>query len=125
MLKNKNVRLIFSLIIAVCLWLYVMGNVDPVITHHFSSVEVTMINEDELEELGLKATLESPKEVGVTIKGKRSEVNEAKKKGISAIVDVGNCDYGKNEEKIVVDLPEGSTATVQDITVEMATFNVE
>ena len=72
MLKNRNVRLIFSLIIAICLWLYVMGNVDPVITNHFGSVPVTLTNESELDELGLKATLDSPKEVSVTLKGKRS-----------------------------------------------------
>ncbi len=125
MLKNRNVRLIFSLIIAICLWLYVMGNVDPVITNHFGSVPVTLTNESELDELGLKATLDSPKEVSVTLKGKRSVVNEAKNKGISAVVDVSNCNYGKNEEKITILLPEGNTATVQEISEETATFHVE
>ena len=125
MLKHRNVRLIFSLIIAICLWLYVMGNVDPVITNHFGSVEVTLTNEAELDELGLKATLKSPKEVSVTLKGKRSEVNEAKNKGIAAVVDVSNCNYGKNEEKITIILPEGNTSTVQEISDETAVFMVD
>ncbi len=126
MLSSKRVQAILSLVIAVALWMFVMGTVDPQITYTVRSIPVEKINEDVLEELNLSATLEKPETVDVQLRGKRSDVNEAKKGKIRATVDVSNCDYGKNEAEINIVLPDKVTGViVDDISYETAIFTVK
>lgn len=125
MLSNKRIQAILSLLIAVALWMYVMGTVDPQITFTVHNIYVEAINEDVLEEMDLSAKLDEPKTVDVTLKGKRSNVNEAKKSKIRATVDVSNCDYGENETEIRIILPEKVTGVIIDeVSPETAKFTV-
>lgn len=126
MLKNKKFQAILSLLIAIGLWVYVMGTVDPTVTTTIRDVTVEKINEDVLEEKGLSAELERPHTVNIEIKGTRSNVNEAKEGEIRATVDVSNCDYGKNLAEIKVKLPDGvSGVRVESISQDAATFTVK
>lgn len=126
MLKNKKLQAILSLLIAIGLWMYVMGTVDPSVTTTIRDVKVEMTNEDVLEDQGLSAELNQPRTVNVEIKGARSNVNEAKEGEIQALVDVSNCDYGENETEIRIRLPEGvSGVRVESISQKTATFTVK
>ncbi len=126
MLRNKRFQLIISILIAIALWLYVVGNVNPTITATVRGIEVEKINEDVLEEEGLSATLKSPRMVDIVIKGGRAEVNEAKRSDIRATVDVSNCDYGENETDIKIVFPEEiSGVTVDGMSEKQAVFEVE
>ena len=126
MLKNKKFQAILSLLIAIGLWMYVMGTVDPTVTTTVHDIRVEKINEDVLEDMGLKATLEKPKTVTIVIKGARSDVNEAKEGRIRATVDVSNCDYGENEAEIEIKLPDGvSGVKIDRESQETAIFIVE
>ncbi len=126
MLKNKRIQAILSLLIAVALWLYVMGTVDPTITVTVRNITVEKTGEDVLQDLGLSATLDEPETVDVVLKGSRSNVNEAKKSEIRATVDVSNCDYGENEEEIKIVFPDKvSGVTVDSVSDETATFTVQ
>ena len=125
MLKSKRVQAILSLLIAIALWMYVMGTVDPQITFTVRNIHVEKINEDVLEDMGLSAELDEPKAVDIVLKGKRSDVNEAKKSNIRATVDVSNCDYGENETEIKIVLPEKVTGVIVDsLSPETAKFTV-
>lgn len=126
MLKNRKVQLILSLLIAICIWAYVMGQVDPKATITVSDVKVEMRGTDALDKLDLKPTLVKPKIVNVTITGKRSEVNKAKKDGIQAYVDVSTCEYGTNEGDIKIDLPNGVNGVIiEHLSQDTAMFTVE
>ena len=126
MLKNRKVQMIFSLLIAICVWAYVMGQVDPKATITVADIKVEMRGTDVLSEAGLNATLIKPKMINATITGKRSEVNKAKKEGLEAYVDVSTCEYGENEVEIKIQLPEDvSGVTVDHLTDYSATFNVK
>ena len=126
MLKSKKFQAILSLLIAIGLWMYVMGTVDPTVTTTIRDVTVEKINEDVLEDKGLSAELESPQVVNIEIKGARSNVNEAKEGEIRATVDVSNCDYGENEAEIKVKFAEGvSGVKFESISQETATFTVK
>ncbi len=126
MLKNKTVQIVLSLLIGIALWLYVVGNVNPEISATIHGIQVEKINEDTLEDMDLEATLESPKIVDVVIKGSRSDVNEAKKSDIKAVVDVSNCNYGENEGPVEIEFPdEVSGVKVDSISVETAHFTVK
>ena len=120
--RNKKGLLLISLLIAVGLWMYVMGNIDPSTT----GIKVEMRGTDFLESQNLTPTLNGPNMVTITIEGKRSQINKAKRKGIQAYVDVTNCEYGKNEGKIQIQMPDGVTeVSVEAISREMARFTVK
>lgn len=126
MLRNKKFQLIISLLIAIALWLYVVGEVDPTITADVNNIQVEMTGEDTLEELGMEATLGKPKAIDIVISGPRSDVNEAKNGEVRAIVDVSNCEYGENEEDIRIQFPDGiKRVSVINMSSEKAEFTVE
>ncbi|MBE6029561.1 MAG: hypothetical protein E7226_05335 [Clostridiales bacterium] len=125
-MNNKKILMLISLLVAIALWMFVMGNVDPSVSERVSEVNVEMQGTDTLKDNGLTATLVKPKIVSVTIEGKRSQVKKTKDKGIQAYIDVSTCDYGKNEAEIHVRLPEGVKGiTVEDISSETALFTVK
>lgn len=126
MLKNKKVQAVLSLLIAIGLWIYVIGSVDPTVTTTVRNIPVEMTNQKVLKELGMSAALVEPETVDITIKGARSNVNEAKKSEISATVDVSNCEYGENEAKIRIEFPDKISGVIVDsMSEERATFQVE
>jgi YbbR domain-containing protein len=124
-MKSNKVLMLISLLVAIGLWMFVMGNVDPQISERVSGVKVEMEGTDTLADQDLTATINKPKVVNVTIEGKRSQVIKAKKKGIKAYIDVSTCDYGKNEAEIYVRIPDGASGvSVEDISSETAVFTV-
>lgn len=126
MFRNRKFLMFISFLVAICLWVYVMGNVDPETTLKMSEVKVEMQGTDVLDNAGLKAKMIGPKVVSVTLEGKRSQVNETKKKGVEAYIDVSTCDYGMNETGINIRLPEGVTGvTVESVSAETAKFKVK
>lgn len=126
MLKNKKVQAVLSLLIAIGLWIYVIGSVDPTVSTTVRNIPVEMTNQKVLKELGMSATLVEPETVDITIKGARSNINEAKKSEITATVDVSNCEYGENEARIKIEFPDKiSGVTVDSMSEEKATFQVE
>ena len=126
MLTNKKVLMLVSLLIAIGLWMFVMGNVDPEVSERVNGIQVEMQGTDSLDDQGLTAALNKPKIVSVTIEGKRSQVKKAKDKGIKAYIDVSTCEYGKNEAEIYVKIPDKARGvTVEDISSETAVFTVK
>ncbi|MDO4870215.1 MAG: hypothetical protein Q4A65_08040 [Bacillota bacterium] len=126
MFRNKKVLMILSLLIAIGLWIFVMDHVNPQTTISITDINIEMKGTGSLDDIGLKAEIVKPKTVNVTIKGKRSEVNMAKKKGVVAYIDVSTCDYGMNETDIEIDIPRGvSGVTVDSISQETAKFRVK
>ena len=83
MLNNKTLLKIISLAIAVFLWIYVMGEVDPETRVKVYGIEVSYVNTDALADSGLAVADDEPLSVNAVIEGKRSDVNKAKKKGLS------------------------------------------
>ena len=46
MLRNKNIVRILSLLIAVVLWAYVMGEINPETTIKFKNINVEILNQE-------------------------------------------------------------------------------
>ena len=59
--------MLISLLVAIALWMFVMGNVDPQISERVSGIKVEMEGTDTLEDQDLTATVNKPKVVSVTI----------------------------------------------------------
>lgn len=125
MLKNKKFLMFISLLVAIGIWMFVMGSVDPETKERVTGIQVEMEGTDVLDDLDLTATLNKPKVISVTIEGTRSQIKKAKDKGIKAYIDVSTCEYGKNEVEIYTKLPDGVTGvTVEDLSTETAVFTV-
>ncbi len=126
MLKDKRVLMLISLLVSIGLWMFVMGEVDPVKSTTISHVKVEMYGEQYLKDLNLKAEMIGPENISVTIGGKRSDINAAKKKGIKAYIDVSHCEYGKNISDINIKLPNGVTGVyVESMSENEAVFIVK
>ena len=103
--ENDNLTAkIFALVIAVILWSYVMGEVNPDITREFKNITVDYINTSSLDDDGL--VILEPKETTVDVKitGKKSEIKKFMDNNISisAQADLSNAEVGKNH--IPIDL---------------------
>lgn len=123
MTSNKNVLRIVSLIIAICLWVYVMGEVNPETKAKIGDIAVGYTNTEVLNDIGLAVAEKDQLLINATIKGKRSDVNDIKKKGLTAFVDVADCEEGKNTVNIQINLPDG--IKLDNISKETAEITVE
>lgn len=123
-IDNKNTSLkIISLLAAIILWLYVMGEVDPDTRTKITNIPVNFIGTEELAGEGMAVAYDEQLAVSATISGRRSDVNEVKKNGLTASVDVTDCDLGENTRKIVVNLPVG--LNLENVSESSLTFDVE
>ena len=119
MLENKNVLKVISLIIAIFLWVYVMGEVNPETKEKISDIAVTVVNTDQLADEGLAVVPNQDIKISAVIKGKRSVVNDTKKTGVTATVDVADASKGSNRGKVNLELPSGVTLdTISDETIK-------
>lgn len=123
MLNNKTFLKIISLLIAVALWIYVMGEVNPDTEASIQDVEITFTNTDSLAGDGLAVVQNKTVTVDITIQGRRAEVNETKRNGVTATVDVEGASEGKNTREINVILPDG--VSLAEISRQSLTFTAE
>lgn len=123
MLNNKTFLRIFSLVVAVLLWMYVMGEVDPSKTSTVNDITVSFANADALSEEGLAPIENENMQISAKIKGKRSLVNDVKQNGMSAYVDVSSCKEGKNTVEVKINTPDG--ISIESVSDEYLTFEVE
>ena len=69
-LGNDLILKVFSLVLAILLWLFVINTEDPVITKSFSNIPVDMLNEQVLDELNRTYKITEGSTVSFTDKGK-------------------------------------------------------
>lgn len=86
--NNLDLKLL-ALLFSVLLWLIVVNIDDPVKTVMFSGVEVKILNGNELEAQGqVYDILEDSDIVNITVKGRRSIVEDISKENIKAVADM-------------------------------------
>lgn len=104
-LGNKYLRLnlshntgtkIFSLVLAILFWFFVMDQVDPEITRVFENVPVNFINQQELEQGDLKIMNQHDYFVSVEVKGRRNDVLNMSVKNIRLWADMRTVRSGIN-----------------------------
>lgn len=123
MLKNKNVLRIISLIIAVLLWVYVTGEVNPETKEKISNIEITFVNTDILADRGLAVVHDEDITVNAVVKGKRSAIKNAEKTGLKATVDVAAGSEGHNKGEVDLNLPDG--VSLEEISEDEIDFTIE
>ena len=121
MLNSKKANIIISIVIAVVVWAYVVGAVDPVTTKGVSDVKLTIRGTEELLVRGLAIKKPETRTIELNIKGKRSRVQNIDPSRIKATVNVRECSAGDNELSVSYSLPSGLTvvdASTSDVHIE-------
>jgi YbbR domain-containing protein len=116
MLNSRKSKIIISLIVAIVLWAYVVGEVDPTIKKTYHSVPIKYTNEQALTEKGMAVASYGKKEMSVTLSGKRSLFTRMNADDLYAQVDLSNAAVGTNELSVELNVPGTLESTHQSLT---------
>ena len=79
---------IFSILAAVCLWVYIAYSENPDITEYYSGIPIEFVDTDSLQDKNLIVTASDVSQVSLRLSGKRIDMTKLKKDNISIVVDV-------------------------------------
>lgn len=122
MLKSKSVIKIISLILAIGLWAYVLGEVNPTVKKTIAEIPVQLTNVETLADSGLALSSDETYFTAIVVKGSRSELNSLKTDDIQATADVYGYKEGENHVSVDVVLPDGiylEEIRIPEITVKL------
>lgn len=111
-MKVKNDKIfiqIICLLLAVILWVFVMGEMNPKIDKDIASIPVRIRNENVLEESAL-AFVDKEKEnytIDLKVTGYRDNLVGINKDEVTAYIDVLGYSEGTNKVPVEIELPEG------------------
>lgn len=123
MLKNNRVVFILALIMAIALWAYVLGTVDPVRTVTLRDIPIRLLDQSELSDQNLVITSMDHEGINVTFTAKRSIANKIKADDFTAVADLRGIKLGDNMIKISVTRP--SNITLESISSEYLNITTE
>lgn len=123
MLKNNRVVFILALIMAIALWAYVLGTVDPVRTVTLRDIPIRLLDQSELSDQDLVITSMDHESINVTFTAKRSIANKIKTDDFTAVADLRGIKLGDNMIKISVTRP--SNITLESISSEYLNITTE
>lgn len=130
MMKSKFVRLLFSVILAFTLWLYIITVQVPEETRTYNDISVVFQNDTVLrEERNLIVVTENVPTINLTLKGSRSDLNKLSKDNITAVVNLSQV-YEAGQHRLNYNLyypPEvsGNAFEVVGSTPSTISLNVE
>lgn len=107
MLKSKKFTFILSLIIAIGLWIYVIGEINPSTDRTFKNIPVTLTYENMLRDKGLAVSSVSVEKIEVKVKGSITDIGNLDGKEIKASVNLSYLQKGENEANINIRVPDG------------------
>lgn len=125
---SKKVNIIISIVAAVVLWIYVVGEMDPRVTKTYHDITIRYTNEQALENYGLDVENYGTETVSVTLTGNRSAINKVKKSDIAVVVDLSDAKLGTNKLTIHVTPPQNTEVSRQSLSnanVEVGNFITE
>lgn len=104
--RVQTLNVILALALAVILWAYVIGEVNPETERTISDVPLRIVGENVLESNGLALLTEFEDTVTVVISGRRSDVYNINAGNLSAKIDVSGCVEGENQISVQVSAPD-------------------
>ncbi len=122
MLKNKKINMILALIVAIGLWAFVLGEINPESSVTVRDVPITFANQDVLEESGLTVLSSSEASVNISISGQRTAVTRAKQADFSVTADLEALSLGKNTVRLNISGPDDvkiESVSTEKISVEI------
>ncbi|MCQ2547378.1 MAG: CdaR family protein [Clostridia bacterium] len=107
MLNNKKFRIFLSIVIAIALWVYVVGTMDPSNEKTYASIPIEVVGEEKLDEIGLAISNVNLNTIDIEVEARNSIISNLDDKDFTAVIDVSQAHKGVNEVKIKVKAPDG------------------
>ena len=105
MLKNNRVNFILAFIMAIVLWAYVLGEVDPERTITVRNIPIRLINQAALENAGLVITEMDYSSISVTFSAKRSIANKISSDDFHVTASLSDITKGDNVVQLTLSKP--------------------
>ena len=105
MFNNKIVNIIFSILVAIGLWIYVVGEINPNTTGKFQDLPIRFVNATVLAEDHLALVDPGNPLVTVTVSGTRADMKNLDPSEIDITADLSGLQKGENQIKLTVSLP--------------------
>lgn len=105
MIKNNTVLKVLSLLLAIALWAFVLGEVNPTVKKTIYDVPVQFTGAEDLGERDLAIVTQEGYTVDIVIEGSRSNVGQLEISDIQATADLYGCKKGENSVSVDVALP--------------------
>lgn len=109
MFKSNRRNVVIALLVAICLWGYVTGSVNPESTQKFVQVPIEFINEDNLYSNNLAIDSVELDAVDISVRGSRTAISKLKADDIHVVADLYDRNKGNNYVSLDVELPRGIT----------------
>ncbi len=107
--RENWITMLVCVLAAVCIWFYVMSIDSPTSSETFSSVAVTVINDRDETRDSLTAISGTSSVIEVTLKGRKTLLNDLEAEDIVATVDVSDTTVaGKGLYTVSVEAPSGT-----------------
>ncbi|SHK18222.1 CdaR family protein [Paramaledivibacter caminithermalis] len=119
--RNTTPKLV-SILFAIVLYIYVMGEVNPEIEKELNNIKVNLLNKEELENSGLVFIDQNEFTVNVKISGKKNELYKISPDDIKVSADLSGAKQGENIKILQVSKPvniEIKEITPQQINVRL------
>ncbi|MDD2483701.1 MAG: CdaR family protein [Eubacteriales bacterium] len=104
--KEKTINIILAVVIALILWAYVIGEVNPTTTQVIDNVSVELLNVQSLTSRELAVSGDSDFTVDVVIQGTRADIAAMDRDEIVAEADLFGWSEGQNRVPVTVTVPE-------------------
>lgn len=127
-MKNKFLAIAFSIVVAFCMWLFVITVVSPESEKTYFDIPVVLQNKDVLTQRGLMVVSDTPK-VTLSLKSDRAILNDLNENNINVIVNLTNVETaGTHDLTYDISYPgniSSGSVSVQSSSTEMITLKVE
>lgn len=110
--RNTTPKIV-SILVALVLWLYVMGEVNPETDILLSNIKVQLLNQEELKNDGLVVINQEDYAVDVKVSGRRNELYKISQENIKVTADLRGFPQGVNSIPLEISLP--ANVTIEDI----------
>lgn len=124
--KNKkgNITIkVFSVLIAIIMWFYVMSEINPVTPKEFTNVRVDFKNMESVEQSNLYVLDPKEVEVNVKISGRRNDVLQITQGDIKPYIDLRGTTEGEVRVPIYINSP--SKIEIEDYSPKEVIFKIE
>ncbi|MDD6920559.1 MAG: CdaR family protein [Eubacteriales bacterium] len=122
MWTNKKVRMLVAFIVAISVWIYVKGLVDPAISKNIDNVDINIKNQTSLMERNLGIDSVDIKTINVRVSGTRSNISDLQPDEVKATADVASAVRGENS--IYVEVKAPNNVNVREQSVKRINVNV-
>lgn len=134
--KQDTIAKIFSLVIAILLWFFIITEIDPTIKKDFTNVQVELRNQSSMREAGLELLKHDDYTTNIVVSGKRSAILGLKEEDISAYVDLEDVQpgtqrlpihYRLSDDSLTIERsnPKAITVSVDEIVKEEKAITVK